>query len=118
MCPCVRACVHVWTRYTRAITRTDAQAFLAEHLAKDVTIGSTAALVPDADVEEYVDLLLKSSVLANTSLPFGVGRCMLLAAECSMHHTHRTHRTHRMRRMYAARNMHVCCIHDAYMLHT
>ncbi|CAE8722524.1 unnamed protein product [Polarella glacialis] len=47
------------------------EAFIAKHLAK---AADSRSLVPDADVERYVDLLLSQAVLSNIALPAGVGR--------------------------------------------
>jgi len=47
------------------------EAFIAKHLAQAF---DSASLVPDQDVEEYVDLLLSNAVLSNVALPPGVGR--------------------------------------------
>mmetsp|Transcript_23568 Transcript_23568/g.74228 ORF Transcript_23568/g.74228 Transcript_23568/m.74228 type:complete len:356 (-) Transcript_23568:37-1104(-) len=53
----------------------DREAFIAKHLARAT---STADLVPDEDVERYVDCLLSEAVLSNVSLPPGVGRTLYI----------------------------------------
>lgn len=45
--------------------------FIAKHLAR---ANSTGDLVPDEDVERYVDFLLSEAVLSNVSLPPRIGR--------------------------------------------
>lgn len=47
------------------------EAFIAKHL---FTSEDSSNLVPDSDVERYVDFLLSECVLANVSLPAAVGR--------------------------------------------
>eukprot|EP00440_Ansanella_granifera_P006389 gb/GFBE01006929.1/.p1 GENE.gb/GFBE01006929.1/~~gb/GFBE01006929.1/.p1 ORF type:complete len:370 (+),score=79.05 gb/GFBE01006929.1/:1-1110(+) len=47
------------------------EAFIAKHLARETDCKS---LVPDQDVETYVDILLKEAILSNVSLPPAVGR--------------------------------------------
>eukprot|EP00930_Biecheleria_cincta_P088302 TRINITY_DN77538_c0_g1_i1.p1 TRINITY_DN77538_c0_g1~~TRINITY_DN77538_c0_g1_i1.p1 ORF type:complete len:364 (-),score=84.51 TRINITY_DN77538_c0_g1_i1:38-1129(-) len=48
------------------------EAFIAKHLSADT--GDCSSLVPDKDVESYVDNLIATAVLSNVSLPPGVGR--------------------------------------------
>lgn len=47
------------------------EAYIAKHLARPV---DSRSLLPDRDVESYVDLLLSKDVLSNVSLPPGMGR--------------------------------------------
>jgi len=52
------------------------EAFLAKHLGMAV---DSKSLLPDSDVEEYVDFLISEAVLSNVSLPPGVGRQMYIS---------------------------------------
>eukprot|EP00928_Gymnodinium_smaydae_P042927 TRINITY_DN28861_c0_g1_i1.p1 TRINITY_DN28861_c0_g1~~TRINITY_DN28861_c0_g1_i1.p1 ORF type:complete len:367 (+),score=45.19 TRINITY_DN28861_c0_g1_i1:59-1159(+) len=45
--------------------------YIAQHLAKSA---DSKSLIPDKDVEIYVDFLLSKAILSNVSLPFGAGR--------------------------------------------
>jgi len=51
------------------------KAFIAKHLARKV---DSRALIPDKDVEAYVDMLMSKNLLSNISLPPGVGRQLFI----------------------------------------
>lgn len=51
------------------------EAFIAKHLARKV---DSRTLIPDEDVEAYVDVLMSKNLLSNISLPPGVGRQLFI----------------------------------------